>query len=293
MGSGAPVGSGAAEAVPAMSVPRGLVVPPVPAAWSACAWCHGPARPEFGVCFCCARLRRELGTLAPVVAVGACVVPGPFHTVLRGYKDDPDPQVRRRFTGLLSAVLRASVAGRRAEWEALAGGPPDVVVPVPPVRRPPPSPLLDVLSSRRADPGTPGVLGPAPVVEALRVTGRREGGTAPGQRIPGQRIPGQRVPGQRMHRASVVLSDPGAVRGRRVLLIDDSMTTGSSAQGAAAALRGGGAGAVVILVLGRVVRPSSSRVHAGYWEEVTAPFRTGRREPAPQPAAAAPGGANW
>lgn len=52
------------------------------------------------------------------------------------------------------------------------------------------------------------------------------------------------------------VTDPGAIEGRHVLLLDDVWTTGSNAQSAALALRRSGARAISVMVVGRWINPA-------------------------------------
>jgi phosphoribosylpyrophosphate synthetase len=64
----------------------------------------------------------------------------------------------------------------------------------------------------------------------------------------------------------------GQLEGRRVLLLDDTYVSGARSQSAAAALRIAGARSVVILVLGRVLRPDRSVLHAAFLDRHRRPF---------------------
>jgi len=58
-------------------------------------------------------------------------------------------------------------------------------------------------------------------------------------------------------RAAFVTSDPAALDGRSVLLIDDVLTTGATARACASVLRAAGSGVVDVLTLARTPRPLS------------------------------------
>jgi hypothetical protein len=248
-------------------LPVGLA-PAVPRPGSGvCRICRGPTTPGFPRCFCCARLGRLLGNLVPVVPATLCVVPGPWHTVLRGYKDDPSPARRGRYAAWVGRVLRQFVVARAGELSALAGGPPDGALCVPPTRARAGGEALAAVARTAGfgvDPELPplwsGLVAWAPAAPAL--------------------------PGARCRRRSAVVARRPPLAGRRVLLLDDTLTTGSSVQCTAAALVDAGARAVVAVVLGRTVRPTVSAAHAVYWQGA----RPGRWTPGDaQRAAGAPG----
>ncbi len=217
-----------------------------------CRCCHGPSRSRFDVCFCCARVRRALRRpLAPIVPISIYRTSSPLHALLRGYKDAPVADARRRFDACLGALTAVFLAGHHACLSSLVpAGYLEVVTLVPGRRQRRASPLEPLLARSVArlgapDDGTrlrwsPGVLGhrsgPPPRLEAPE-------------------------PALTVHadRRSVVV-------GRDVLVVDDTMTTGVTLQHAAAALRTAGARSVVGLVLGRAVRPEVSDTQARYWE---------------------------
>jgi hypothetical protein len=198
----------------------------------------------------CARL----GTLAPVVPVGVCAVPGPFHSLLRSYKDSRDPARRRRCTALLGRVLDQFWAGHAGCLERLAGRPLTHAALVPPRHRRDAAPMTAVVGAT--------TMTAHPLVPAL---GHAAGRTAPAHL--------QADP------AAFCVDEErqAAVRGRGIILFDDTLTTGASAQSAAVSLRAAGATAVVIVVLGRVVRPTVSATQRRYWELVA---RGARSSPA-------------
>lgn len=211
----------------------------------------------------------RLGSLAPVVPVAVCAVPGPLHTMLRSYKDAPDARCRQRLTGQLGAILAGFVDEHRRCLEGLGATPLTRSALVPPrPGRAPPWPMSAV-AEPSLEAGLP------PVMAALE----------------------WRVDAATSH--LVASSDAFTVRqearrtlrGRGVVLLDDSYTTGATAQSAALRLRAAGAAAVVVLVLGRVVRPHASPAQRAYWEAVR------RRPPAGRsgrpPVCAAGPGCRW
>jgi hypothetical protein len=212
------------------------------------------------MCFCCAVLCSRLGTLSRVVPVGVCAVPSPFHSLLRGYKDHPDPRRRRWCTERLGCLLAGFLSAHGPCLAAVTGVPLERAVLVSPGHPRPNVPMAAVLRSEsmaRAahDAHARGVPLLPPVVPALE--------PAAGHQPPAHlRADPKAFEIDRAHHDDIA--------GRSVLLLDDTLTTGAAAQSAAAALRKAGAASVVVVVLGRVVRPKASRAQRRYWEVVRA-----------------------
>ena len=184
-----------------------------------------------------------------MLPVRVCPLPGPLYTVLKGYKEAPVAEARRRFTPLVRTLLDGFLAGHGACIAAAAGGPPRLALAVP--------------SSHRA------------VAAALD----RVDGVA--------RDVETRLAGVHWHQSALVRGpapvgpmrpDRGAygvpaasrrlVSGARVVLVDDVYVSGARAQSAAAALRRAGATSVLIVVLGRVLRPERVAAHARFLREL-------------------------
>jgi len=205
------------------------VVPPATDV-RACRVCDGPSRGPFAVCFCCRALVRQLRMpLVPVVAMTDYRVGDEMHRRLRGYKDAPVTEVRRRCTALLAAQAAGWLGADAARLRRRFGSAWDVVATVPSSRRPAGAPV-DAVVSRVPQLGrlhrTLLVRGPAPTGHL--VADRR--GFALDGRV-----------------------DRGWLRERRILVVEDSTITGARAQSAAAALRLAGARVVGVVAIGRVV----------------------------------------
>ncbi len=172
-------------------------------------------------------------------------MPGPLYTILLGYKEAPVREARDRFGPMVLALFGAFLHDHGPCVCAAAGGPIDVVLPVPSSRRPTGSPLrtLRGLATAARAPFS----GAQWVPDLLR------------------RGPG---PVGHMHPDGAAFSVPeprrALVRGRRVLLLDDTYVSGARAQSAAAALRRAGAAAAVIVAAGRVLRPDRVPLHAAF-----------------------------
>jgi predicted amidophosphoribosyltransferase len=162
-----------------------------------------------------------------------------------GYKESPVSEARRRFAPMVRALFDGFLAAHAGCVARAAGGPPELVLPVPSSSRPGGSPLDSVE-------------GLAPAVCA-RVAGAR---WSP------HLLVRTGAPAGHMRPDAGSFTVPGALRprvsGRRALLLDDTYVSGARAQSAAAALRRAGAASVVIVALGRVLRPDRSAAHAGF-----------------------------
>ncbi|HWF16129.1 MAG TPA: hypothetical protein VG244_08125 [Acidimicrobiales bacterium] len=174
-----------------------------------------------------------------------CPLPGPLYTVLMGYKEAPVDEARARFSVIVRSLCADYLHAHAACIGAAAGGPPQLVAPVPSSHRPdgPPLARVDGLASR--------------VESAL-----------PGGRWSPQLLVRTGEPVGHMHPSAGAFAVPPTLHpglvGRRVVLLDDTYVSGSRAQSAAASLRRAGAAAVVIVVLGRVLRPDRVPAHADF-----------------------------
>jgi hypothetical protein len=219
--------------------------------------CCGPVVPGSALCFACRVVAARLGVpLAPVAPVRLCPLPGPLYAVLMGYKESPVGEARQRFTPMVRALLDTFLTFHAPCLAAVAGGPLDLVLPVPSTARPGGSPLA-------------AVDGLAEVV-ARRVDGAR---WAPHLLQRGDVAVGHMRPDARAF--SVPPAARPALAGARCLLLDDTYVSGSRAQSAAASLRRAAARAVVIVAVGRVVRPGRVPAHAEFLRRATTERRCG------------------
>jgi hypothetical protein len=190
---------------------------------------------------------RVLGLpLAPVLPLRFCPLPGPLYTVLMGYKESPIDEARQRYGPMVGRLLAALLVRHAPCLIAAAGGPLDLVLPVPSTARPGPSPLSRVegLSELVDLPaGLQATWHPA----LLQRTGHPVGHMRP-----------------HPHAFEVPEADRRVVAGSRILLVDDTYVSGARSQSAAAALRLAGARAVLISPVGRVLRPDRSASHAAF-----------------------------
>ena len=193
-----------------------------------CHVCGLAASGRFALCFCCDTLVRQLRLpLVPVVAMASCRVGDALHLCLRGYKDAPVDEVRRRHRDRLARSAERWLADHGAEAAHRFGSSWDVVVTVPSSRRPSGAPVDSVVSRVRplADRSIPAL------VRGPRPTGHL-----------------------RADRAGFALA-PGCPIGPtdRIVVVDDTLVTGARPQSAAAVLRLAGLRVVGILCLGQMV----------------------------------------
>jgi hypothetical protein len=173
-----------------------------------------------------------------------CPLPGPLYTVLMGYKEAPVDEARARFGPMVRALAADFLTAHADCLAALAGGPPEFVLPVPSTKRPGGAPIARV----------PGLA--ADVESAL-----------PGARWTGLLARSSEPVGHMRPSPRAFVVPPtlrSRVADRRLVLLDDTYVSGSRAQSAACALRRAGAAAVVIVVLGRVLRPDRVRTHRDF-----------------------------
>jgi predicted amidophosphoribosyltransferase len=232
-----------------------LVLPIPDRTAGVCRQCHGPAAGAY--CFCCAVLLGRLGSLAPVVPVGVCPVPGPLHHVLRGYKDAPTPQQRRRHCERLAGILSEFVADHGPCLRRGRIAPTRTVLVPPRPHRGYPWPMARVAHAAVA-------AGLPPVTAALDWSAGASGHLVASEDA-----------------FAVGTEHRRDLRGRGLVLLDDSYTTGATAQSAAQALRRAGAATVVVLVLARIVRPGRSATQQAYWQLVRSSRSGAERQSAP------------
>lgn len=166
-----------------------------------------------------------------------------LHYVLRQYKEDRDPDVRRRFSMQLAALVARFLRSHDQHIIAAAGGRTwNAVTTVPSSKaRVGRHPLVDVLD----------------MVKALRTS-------YVDVLTPGPVPTGHRSANQHGFKASTI------ARGRSLLLVDDTYTTGGRLQSAASALDLAGAEVVAALVIGRVMTPEFSPAAKQLWEKASA-----------------------
>ncbi len=215
-----------------------------------------PGRPR-AVCFACRSVAAASASRSsPVLPVRLCPLPSPLYAVLMGYKESPVAEARARFAPMVRLLFDGFLAAHAGCLAAAAGGPVDLVLPVPSTARPGGAPL-----ARRGGPG--------------RVRHRPDGRAlvARPARTRAARPVGHMQPDRAAF--AVAAASAGAVPGRRVLLLDDTYVSGARAQSAAAALRRAGARSVVIVALGRVLRRTASPLHAAFLAAVRRRRRRG------------------
>jgi len=233
-------------------------VPPVGP--GVCAVCHGAPTLGFDVCYSCEEAMGQVThPVRLIVPISLTRVDSPptddstrfhggqqLHYVLRQYKEDRDPDVRRQFSMQLAALVARFLRSHGRHIDAAARGRMwDGVTTVPSSKaRVGRHPLVDVLHMVRAvQPIYIDALAPGPVATGHK-TADDNGFTV-----------------------------SAAVTGRSVLLVDDTFTSGARLQSAASALQLGGADVVAALVIGRVITPEFSSTAKELWEKATAtPF---------------------
>lgn len=225
-------------------LPADPAVPPDPDP-GACHVCCGPASGPDRICFACRLVARRLGAvLSPVLPMQLCPLPGPLYTVLKGYKEAPVAEARDRFGPIVRSLTVAFLHGHAGCIDALAGGRPHFVLPVPSTLRPGGSPIARV----------PGLA--ADTESAL-----------PGVRWTGLLCRTSEPVGHMQPSARAFAVPPTLrcrVAGRSLILLDDTYVSGARSQSAAAALRRAGAASVVVVALGRVLRPDRVPAHADF-----------------------------
>jgi hypothetical protein len=173
-----------------------------------------------------------------------------------GYKESPVAEARHRFAAIVRVLSRDVLAARADTLEAAAGGPLDLVLPVPSSLRPGGPPLARVPGlGADVEAALPGATWAPHLLRPF--ADRTVGGGGAGR---------PRVGHMRPDAGAFVLDGDhhGEIAGRRAILLDDLYVSGARAQSAAAALRRAGARATVVVPLGRLLRPDRVPSHARF-----------------------------
>ncbi len=206
-----------------------------------CDICHGAPNVGYRRCRSCAETYTQVARPVPIVVpISLYQLGAQLHHVLRGYKDNRDPEVRARFSLVVAALLTRFLSRHSACVARAAGSSWEVATTVPSSRnRPLPHPLDGAV---QLSPWLRDRCRPLLARGAGEVRHNRAG-----------------------ERAFVVTGD---VRGRHLLLLDDTFTTGAALQSAASALAGAGARVVAAVVVGRVIDPGFSTPASQLWSRV-------------------------
>ena len=211
---------------------------PVPAVGrGVCRVCHRAARPGYDRCESCLRTMNQVAhPVELVVPISLFQSGDSLWNLLRGYKDSPDPIVRRRQSNRLAAILARFLRLHADCIHRAGGGEWDLVTVVPPSKvREEPQPLLAVLA---------------------RVGSAREQAQVTLERVA---KPGHRRASEDAYSATVQIA------GRRVLLVDDTLTSGAALQSAASALAAAGGIVAAAVVIGRVIDVEFSSGDRAMW----------------------------
>lgn len=197
-----------------------------------CDVCHGAPGVGWPRCWSCADSVDHVSRpIELVVPISLTELPGQFHHVLRGYKQDGYPaKVRDKLRLQVSATFARFLHGHDDCIRAAADADWDCITIVP--------------SSR-------GRVGPHPLEDAMRMF-RFLGDKYLPLLAPTEEAAGHN---RSSDTAYAVTRD---VRGLRVLLVDDTFTSGARVQSAASTLQLAGATVVAAVPAGRVIKPEFS-----------------------------------
>lgn len=189
-----------------------------------CPICRTFHAPDYEQCIACSRQPNNLDAFAPITY---SVHAGQMHDALRGYKDDPLPEVRGFHAVRLTAILWRFLEGHEPCIAAAAG-----------VDR---FDLVTTVPSKSGERDEQRTQLRKIVGEWCRPTADRW-----------QRIlrPAEPPVLERSFSEARYLAD-GAAEGKQILLIDDTWTTGGAMQSSAAALRQANARTVAGVAIGR------------------------------------------
>lgn len=235
-------------------VPADAEVSSDPAAYAICSLCHGPAAPGRRRCWSCMVVAGQLGSLPPVVPLFLFGLGSPAHRALVGYKAAVTPAGRSAWHGALSELFARWLNDHAA---CLVGSQPDaLLVPVP-----------------SSSGGRSSWQGRHPLEEVCRSAT----GLGDGFRLAPVLGPGATSPRRLRARSDgFSVTDPDAVDGHTLVVVDDMFVSGARSLSAAAVLRGAGAQVAAVVPLGRLVRADHNAATAAFWAARTAPFDPSR-----------------
>ena len=195
-----------------------------------CATCTTPLPPDGGFerCYACGRSHSIVGVADLVAPLTYGIEGGQSHYLVRHYKDDPDPAVRRRLSLIVNRLLFLGIVLHQNCIERRIGAPVDRLLTVPSLSgRPGVHPFASMATATRATRPEPVLVPTATVAAARTVSG-----------------------------SHFALAGAGTdLAGQHVLLLDDTWASGSRTQSAALTLRRYGARRVSILVISRYLKP--------------------------------------
>lgn len=221
--------------------PQASILTPVPPAGPGiCAICHGIPNPGYDTCYSCEQAMSQVTKPCTTVVPFSLYETGhQLWSVLRKYKDSPDPKVRDRFSTQVAAFLGMALIEHRGCLEETVGEW-DLITTVPSTsgKRTGPHPLVGALSR----------------IDYLRREHKEL--LAPGPVALGH---------NKADDEGFITVLP--VTGKRVLLVDDTYTSGARVQSAASCLQLAGATVPAIVVVGRVITPGWGPHVAEFWKE--------------------------
>ncbi|MFQ6329652.1 ComF family protein [Nocardia sp. CWNU-33] len=192
-----------------------------------CSVCRGPVD-GYNRCYRCQHAISTAGIADLVACLAYGINSQQSGNMLRHYKDDPMPAVRRRLQTVISRILFLGIVLHEPCIGKIVGCPVALRVTVPSLRKRTGTHPFDELATG---------------MNALDPSVRLSAATSVHDDRP-------------IDDALFTINQPGLVRGRHVLVLDDTWVTGSRAQSAALTLRAAGAAKVSILTIGRWLNTS-------------------------------------
>lgn len=214
-----------------------------------CVLCTTPVYGGYQKCWSCSQQGSLSQSADIVVPLTYAVARTQSGTMMRHYKDDDSPEVRRRHTQVIRRLLYLGIVQHERCVEAIVG---------------------HRIDRRIAIPSNNGRIGIHPFIAMAQ--GLKAVSESP------QLVPGTESVGEREISTSRFGVQPSAARfdGEHVLILDDTWTTGSRTQSAAVLLRQLGATHVSVMVVARWIEPGWSDNGTFIKRRLVADFDPGR-----------------